>query len=205
MRPRPPKKLLDSFQTEFLPAPELDKFVRESFLNEDSKLYNFEHRHLRQARIGYLWTNCSNQKQMRKVVGTCEIPKPSPLASVWEKARYFYQIRQWFGTDNLDFLITLDANYIAAAPHINFLAILEHELFHAGHKLDEWGQKAYFKTTGKPKYGLRGHDLEEFVGIWMRYGPRAGAGDSMKMLVAAKGKPLIGKADIQRLCGNCSG
>ncbi len=101
-------------------------------------------------------------------------------------------------------MITLDAKYIAAAPHINFLAILDHELYHAGHKLDEWGQKSYYKTTGKPKFGLRGHDVEEFVGVWMRYGFRVGAGDSVKLMVAGKGKPSIGKADIQKLCGNCS-
>src|SRR5690349_3540696 len=111
MRPRPPKKLLETRQTEFMPAPDLDIFVRDSFLNEDSKLYNYDHRHLRQARIGYLWTNVGNQKQMKSVVGTCEIPKPSPMSSVWQKARYLYQLRNWFGTDELDFLITLDANY----------------------------------------------------------------------------------------------
>lgn len=202
MRPRPPKKLLESWQTEFLPAPELDEFVRESFLNEDSKLYNYDHRHLRQARIGYLWTNAGNTKQMKTVVGTCEIPKPSPMSSVWQKARYFYQLRQWFGTETLDFLITLDANYVADCSHINFLAILDHELYHCGHKRDEFGQKMFGKKSGKPIFGLLGHDVEEFTGIWMRYGPRAGAGDSMKLLVAGKGRPSIGKADIQKLCGN---
>jgi hypothetical protein len=202
MRPRPPKKLLESFQTEFVPAPELDKFVRESFLNEESKLYNYDHRHLRKARIGYLWTNAGNMKQMKTVVGTAEIPKPSPMSSMWQKARYYYQIREWFGTTDLDFLITLDAVYISKAPNNIFLAILDHELYHCGHKRDEFGKKLFSKQTGKPIFGLLGHDVEEFVGIWMRYGPRAGAGDSMKLLIAGKSKPLIGKADIQKLCGN---
>lgn len=203
MRPRPPKKLLDSLKTEFAPSFPLAEFVHETFLNEESPLYNEDHQHLQQARIGYLWTNVPNQKQMRGVVGTAEIPKPSPMASVWEKARYLYQIREWFKTDKLDFLITLDATYISAASHIVFLAVLDHELYHCGHKHDEFGCPMYAKTTGKPIYGLLRHDVEEFVGIWRRYGPQAGAGESMAMVQASKKKPEIGKADIRQICGNC--
>ncbi|HRH45720.1 MAG TPA: putative metallopeptidase [Pyrinomonadaceae bacterium] len=98
---------------------------------------------------------------------------------------------------------TFEARYISEAPHINFSAVLDHELYHCAHKLDECGQKEYSKTTGKPKFAILGHDVEEFEGIWRRYGVRAGAGESMKLFASGKGKPSIGKADIQKLCGNC--
>lgn len=50
-----------------------------------------------------------------------------------------------------------------------------------------------------PKLGIRGHDVEEFVGIVRRYG----AGDTAKFVAAAQRAPEVGHADIARACGTC--
>lgn len=201
-RPFAPKKLIDSIDNVFLPAPELERWVKATFLNEDSKLFNEDHLHLRFAKIGYLWTNAKNTKQMKTVVGTMEIPKPPTISNAWQKARYYQQIRDWFGTDKLDFLMTLDARYLNNVPNIDFCATIDHKLYHGGQKLDAFGAPMFTKQ-GKPKYALLGHDLEEFVGIWRRYGYEAGAGDSIAFAEALKEKPTIGKAEIKAGCGNC--
>lgn len=207
MRPFAPNSIIETISDQFLPAPELDSFVKKTFLDENSLLYNEDHRHLRRARIAYLWTNVKNIKQMREVVGTCEIPKPSPMMSVWDKARYYYQLREWFGpvAETLDFLITLNARYFNLVKDIDFLAGLDHELYHCGQKCDEFGMPLFKKKSGRPMFGLRKHDVEEFVGIWRRYGPQSGAGDSMLFVELAHAKPLIGAADISKMCGTCVG
>ena len=202
-RPRPPKKLLDSFNPTFIPAPQMDEWVKAVFLDDESKFFNEHHIHLRRAEIGYLWTNVRNTKQMKHVVATMEIPKPPMISNAWQKARYNQQLREWFGTDKLDFLMTLDARYMNDATMLMFCSTVDHELYHGGQKLTAFGTPEFTKA-GKPKFALRGHDVEEFVGIWERYGFIAGAGDSIALAAAGKKKPLIAKADFQILCGNCA-
>lgn len=203
MKPLPPEWLLQSLDEQFLPAPEIGDFVKEHFLNESSKLFNEDHVHLRHAKIGYLWTNTGNVRQMRRVVAMVEIPKPPTQSSMWAKARYRFQLREWFRADKLDFLMTFDARYMAECADINFLATIDHELYHCAQKLDEFGAPKFNRETGLPIYALMGHDVEEFVGIVRRYGPQGGAGMTKDFVAAAKKKPLIGKAEISTVCGNC--
>lgn len=198
-----PKKLIETIHGEFTPAPELEKFVKSHFLNEESKLYNDDHRHLRQARIAYLWTNVSNSPGGRDIVATAEIPRPPAIGGKWARAKWEYQMAMWFGHSNFDFLITMNARFISDSIPIVAFATLDHELYHCGQKRDEYGAKMFGKKSGKPVYALLTHDVEEFVGIWRRYGVEAGAGESVQMAAAAKRKPEIGRADIRKLCGNC--
>ncbi len=203
MIPKPPENLINAFVEDFLPAPEIGEFVKNTFLNETSELFNESHTHLLQAEIGYLWTNAENVRQMRFVAATAEIPKPPMQSSAWTKARYNHQLRQWFGTDKLDFLLTFDARYMNDCEDINFLSTIDHELYHCAQKRDEFGGLRFNDETGKPIYGLLGHDVEEFVGIVRRYGASAGAGQTKELVEAAASAPLIGAADIKRVCGNC--
>lgn len=198
-----PKKIIETIQDVFLPAPEIEKFVKNNFLNEDAKLYNEDHRHLRQARIAYLWTNVSNSRGGRDIVATAEIPRPPAIGGKWARAKWEYQMTGWFGHSNFDFLITLNARFIGDCQPIVAVATLDHELYHCGQKTDEFGAKMFGKKSGKPVYTLLAHDVEEFVGIWRRYGAEAGAGDSIGLAAAAKRKPKIERADIRKLCGNC--
>ena len=199
-----PKKLTDTIQNVFTPAPELDKFVKNQFLNEESKLYNEDHRHLRHAKIAYLWTNVTNSRGGRDIVATAEIPRPPAIGGKWARAKWEYQMTEWFGGFTFDFLITMNARYISEVKPIVAFATLDHELYHCGQKRDEFGARLFGKKSGKPDYTLVAHDVEEFVGIWRRYGAKAGAGDSIQLAAAAKVKPEIGRADIRKLCGNCS-
>jgi hypothetical protein len=79
---------------------------------------------------------------------------------------------------------------------------VEHELYHIAQRTDEFGAPA-FTQDGYPKLGLRGHDVEEFVGIVRRYGAGAGAGDTAKLVAAAQRDPEIGALNIAQACGTC--
>jgi hypothetical protein len=203
VRPKPPKILLKSFEDLFIPAPEILTFTREAFLNPSSKLYNEDHGHLLNADIGFLWTNVPYKRQMNPVAGMAQIPRPSPTLDAWTKARYWQQLREWFGTDKLDFLITLYAKYADECDDASFCALDEHELYHCGQAEDEFGFPKFRRSSGLPVYGIRGHDAEEFVGIVERYGPGAGAGKTAELIAAGKRKPKIALADIKSICGTC--
>jgi hypothetical protein len=49
---------------------------------------------------------------------------------------------------------------------------------------------------------MRGHDVEEFVGVVARYG--AEATGVAAIVDAAKAGPTIGRASIAGVCGTCS-
>lgn len=201
-RPFPPKFLIDSFEDEFAPAPELDDFVCSTFLNDKHPLFNEEHLHLSFATIGYLWTNVANSRHQKGIAGQAEIPFCQ--GGKWAKAIYNWQNRQWFGTDRLDFRIILDAKICDRLLPIEFCALLEHELYHCAQSLDDFGAPKFSKD-GRPKFGLRGHDLEEFVGIIQRYGVGAGAAGSLSFARAIKQKPKFTGVEIQMMCGTCLG
>jgi hypothetical protein len=184
MKPMPPKWLIDSLDEEFLPAPEIGDFIHKELLNENSPLFNPEHLHLKYAKIGYLWTNTLNVRQKRMVAAMVELPKPPTQSSAWFKARYRFQLRQWFGTDRIDYLMTFDAKYMAFCEDINAVATIDHECYHCCQKTDEFGAPKFHKETGLPLFALQGHDVEEFVGIVERYGAKGGAGESAALAAA---------------------
>jgi hypothetical protein len=51
-----------------------------------------------------------------------------------------------------------------------------------------------------PVLCMRGHDVEEFVGVVRRYGP---SDDLQRPIDAAKGAPEVAKLNIARACGTC--
>lgn len=198
-----PPLLADITQPEaFAPSPETLEWMRNTFFDSKSKFYNPAHEHLIGARLGVLWTNAPNSKNGKPVVGTAEMGKPTGSMSKWAKARFRFQLEQWFGEGELDFLITLHAPYLAGCDEANFFSTAEHELYHCGHQTDEFGPK--FHKDGTPVYAIRGHDVEEFVGIIERYGPNAGAGDTRAFVNAAKRKPLFSGKRIEIYCGTCA-
>jgi hypothetical protein len=185
----------------FIPCPRTLEWLRETFLNQDSPLYNVEHDHLNSANIGVLWTNAENSRHGKRIVGTAELATPPPSLPKWAKARWVQQLREWFG-DDLDFIITLYAPYFAGADELTQYSGPEHELYHCGQKLDEFGFPK-FRRDGRPVFSIRGHDVEEFVGIMKRYGPTAGAGDSLTFAMAAQMTPEITRKDFAGMCGTC--
>src|SRR5687767_8823675 len=128
MRPRPPEILLEQYLgiDYFIPSPELDLWVRKTFLSSDSPLFNEEHIHLSKAHLGFLWTNVPNVSKMRAVAGEAE--RPMFRGGAWQKHRQEMQFQEWFG-GLPDFVITLDAGFAASADDRSFCALIEHELY----------------------------------------------------------------------------
>lgn len=183
----------------FAPAPDLAQWARETFISEGSKLYNPDHAHLEHANIGFLWTLIPNSRQMRTVIGQCELGPPRSTMGKWAKARAELQLMEWFG-EVPDFLITLDANYAIQSGDIEFCALVEHEMYHAGQERDAFGLPK-FTQLGDPKYAIRGHDVEEFVGVVRRYGVTS---QSVRDMVdAANERPEVASVHIAQACGTC--
>jgi hypothetical protein len=184
----------------FGPAPELETWLRSTFIDEGAPLQNEDHFHLRFAEIGVLWTSIENSRHARRVVAQAERGEPTAMGK-WAKARAELQICGWFG-DVPDFILTFDAGYAAVCSDAQWCALCEHELSHCGVERDAFGAPKFRKSTGLPAFALVGHDVEEFVGVVRRYG--AAAAGVQAMIDAATQGPTIAAADIDFACGNCA-
>lgn len=210
MRPRPPKSILPYSGEEsdearmgpmFLPAPELVEWLTKTFIDDDAPLHNEEHAHLRVAHIGALWTNAPNSRNGRTIVGQAERGKAGGSMGKWQKAKLAMLSQQWFGLTEPDFVLTFDAGYAVACNDAAFCALVEHELTHCAQEQDEFGAPKFKGDSGMPVFTIKGHDVEEFVGIVRRYGaidPQVAA-----MVAAAGETPLIPGASIASVCGTC--
>jgi len=200
-RPYPDAALLDPVAPDaFQPDPALAQWLMDTFIADDARLLNGDHSHLRFANIGCLWTNVGNSRQQRRIVGQCELGQPRAMQGKWGKARQEIQVREWFG-DVPDFILTFDAGYAASCSDAEFCALVEHELYHAGQERDDFGQPK-FTREGRPKFAMRGHDVEEFVGVVRRYG--ASASGVAELVEAAKRGPQIAAVSISQVCGTCA-
>nr|WP_165410042.1 putative metallopeptidase [Rhizobium ruizarguesonis] len=196
-RPLPPEDMIEDTNIRFEPAADLLEWARSSFIDETADLLNEDHAHLRFASIGALWTNVPNGRAGRRIIGQCEMGLPP--AGKWSRARIELQLQQWFG-DVPDFLLTFDAHYASVCLDAEFCALVEHELYHAGQERDLFGAPK-FRRDGSPAFGLRGHDVEEFVGVVRRYG--ADAAGVRALVDAANKPPEVSRASIGHICGTC--
>ncbi|MAF04415.1 putative metallopeptidase [Herbaspirillum sp.] len=195
-RPYPPAVVMDEDSPKFAPAPEVGAWVREEILTQGGAIFNPDHAHLEWADIAFLWAPNGFTKQGRTVLGQCE--EVTFRCGPWQKGRQVQQMNEWFGRVPA-YLITLDAQYCATCSDLEFCALVEHELFHIGQQLDEFGQPA-FNKEGLPKLQLRSHDVEEFIGVVKRYGATK---DVARMVEAAKAGPELAQLNIARACGTC--
>src|SRR5690625_179805 len=180
----------------FVPHHGFPVWMKEMFMNKDSRFYNPDHRHLEFAEFGVLFTNSENTTKGRRVAGTAEIFQGR--GNKWVKARQEQQITGWFG-DIPDFILTFDhALWIEMGTAERF-ALIEHELYHCAHATDEFGAPRFSQQTGRPVYTIQGHDIEEFIGVVKRYGAKAAC--IQDMIDAANKKPEIMQADLDALCG----
>jgi hypothetical protein len=200
-RPYPPASLvelseLSDFGIRLTPAPEVWEWLQAEILVDTGSIHNPDHAHLLDADIRVMWASSSFSKQGRTVLGQAE--QVAFRAGGWQKARMEQQMRDWFG-DVPAFIITLAADYCSQCSDEEFCALVEHELYHLAHAKDKYGQPAFTKE-GAPKIEMRGHDVEEFVGVVRRYG----ASREVQALVDAASKPAeVGKLNISRACGTC--
>ncbi len=181
----------------FIPAPEIIEWATQLFIESGSELYNEDHKHLNFATIGALWTNVQNSRAGRRVVGQCEMGLPP--AGKWMRGRMERQLLDWFG-EVPDFVLTFDATYCATCSDAEFMALVEHELYHAGQERDEFGGLK-FRKDGRPALAIKGHDVEEFVGVVRRYG--ANASGVRALVDAANRPPEIADIRIAQACGTC--
>lgn len=200
-RPHPPEHLGKfgddgEFPKLLVPAPELGEWVEATILADDGPLHNPDHAHLLDADLCFMWASSAFTKQGRTVVGQAE--QVMFRSSGWQKARQEQQMIEWFGRVPA-FIITLAADYCAQASDVDFCALVEHELYHVAQALDEFGAPKFDKE-GNPKLALRGHDVEEFVGVVRRYGATP---EVARMVEAAKHPAEAGNINIARACGTC--
>lgn len=197
-RPFPPALLADSEGAAFMPAPEVLAWIQAQVLAADGVLHNPDHSHLIDGDIEVMWASSAYAKQGRTVLGTTE--QVMFRAGGWQKGRQEAQMMQWFGRVP-GFLVTLAADFCAQAADAEFAALVEHELYHIDHKRDAIsGEPLFDKETGLPKLCMRGHDVEEFVGVVRRYGPSV---DVTRLIEAAANGPEVAAVNIARACGTC--
>ena len=200
-RPMPPASLLDlsdmsSFGIRLIPAPEVWEWLQAEILADTGSIHNEEHAHLIDADIRVMWASAAFTKKGRTVVGQAE--QVAFRAGGWQKARMEQQMLDWFG-DVPAYIITLAADYCAQCSDADFCALVEHELYHIAQATDQYGAPK-FNQEGLPKLEMRGHDVEEFVGVVRRYG----ASPQVQELVDAANNPAeVGKLNISRACGTC--
>ncbi len=202
-RPLPPEGMRGEMARSFpsyAPSPELVEWARQNFILETGPIANPEHWHLEFAKIGFLWTSEANSKARRTVAGTCEMPFQGGAAK-WVKGRMLWQLSEWFG-EVPDFLITLDSVIAAQATDEQFCALIDHELYHAGQDYDEFGCPQ-FTEEGLPMFALKGHDVEEHVGVVQRWGMGAASAGVEDLVRVAMRAPTISDVKIALACGSC--
>lgn len=204
-RPMPPDDLgvmVDGQdkQRNFAPAPELRDWLVDTFISQDGRLHNEDHRHLMTADFQCLWAATGYMKAGRMVLGTAE--EVSFRVSGWQKGRQEEQFSHWFGYVPA-FLITIDASYWREADEAGACSLVEHELFHLGHKRNPETGELMFDRDGNPKLAIRGHDVEEFIGVVERYGAGHPDGALARLVRAANAPPTISRAALQQACGTC--
>jgi hypothetical protein len=197
-RPSPPA---DVEGRHFCPSPDVERWVRSNYIEPSGPLYSPEYAHLEFARIGVLWASCLNVRQMRRIIGQAESPRPQ--GGAWQKARVEQQLCEWFG-EVPDFILTFDADYARDCSDIAFCALVDHELCHCAQAKDEFGAPK-FDSDGRPKFAIRGHDVEEFVSVVRRFGIAAAGESALAFVAAAQAAPEIGAVDIGKACGTCCG
>lgn len=206
MRPKPPKELGDfngDYPIRFLPALDMPLWVRSTFLEPSSKLFNQDHYHLFDLIecVGFLWAVTGFESKGRFILGQTE--ELIFRAGKWQKWRQEQQMMEWFGFTLPLFVITLDGAYCAQCSNEEFCALVEHELYHIGHALDQYGLPAFDNKTGLPKLATRGHDVEEFIGVVRRYGKGRKDGSLAQLIEAGNRSPEISRVDIAKSCGTC--
>ncbi|MEE1869068.1 putative metallopeptidase [Pseudomonas auratipiscis] len=200
-RPIPPESLLElsalsNLGMRLAPAPEVWDWISCQILADTGSIHNAEHGHLADANIGVLWASSGFVKQGRVVLGQAE--QVMFRAGGWQKARQEQQMIDWFG-EVPGFVITLAADYCFQCSDTEFCALIEHELYHIAQKVDQYGAPK-FTQDGLPSLTLRGHDVEEFVGVVRRYGASE---DVQQLIDAASRPPEVAKINISRACGTC--
>lgn len=179
-------------------------WVEAALFDPASPLHNPDHQTLAtfEAEIGWAWVTETRAKAGRRVLGEARLGKPS--GDRWQQAYKRRAYLDLFGFEP-DFVVTIDAAFVAHALDTgrpaDVLAVAEHEVYHLGVERDRFGVERW-TDAGRPVWGLRGHDVEEFAGVVRRWGVAASAAGPLAEAVRhvdAHG-PEFAAADLAGLC-----
>ncbi|EAN3488446.1 hypothetical protein EFJ13_12630 [Salmonella enterica] len=198
-RPLPNPAFVDEYAPyiRLAPATGMWEWVQSQFIADTGHLYNPDHFHLAEADIGFLWASHGFSKKGRIVLGQAE--EVMFRAGGWQKARMEQQMYEWFGHQPA-YIITLAADYCLQCSDLEFCALIDHELYHIAQEVDEFGAPKFYRDSGLPKLCMRGHDVEEFIGVVRRYGASP---DVQELVDAATKQAEVAKINIARACGTC--
>lgn len=197
--PGVPSHLLEDEDADpvFEPAHEVRLWAYSWFIDEDATLFNPDHEHLQEADILFVWSSVCFKSKGYEVVGTCQLGEQTGAKGTKEFAEW--QFRTMNGGKLPDFVVTLCAPYFAETSSEAVCAVVEHELYHGGQRLDKYGIPMRHRD-GSPVYEIRGHDIEEHLGVVARYG--AYSPQLMKLRDSLNAPPLIPRAfSRDAVCG----
>lgn len=140
------------------------------------KLPEFEHLRDGEAYIEWLFRLVPERRGGRDVLGSVHMPQVQGQL----KDVFLWMLVELFGRLP-DFLVILDWEYWEGADARQREILVYHELMHAIQKVDREGSPR-FNDDGTPAWGLRGHDVEEFAAVVLRYGAH---NDDIKRFIAA--------------------
>lgn len=183
----------------FVPAPEVEAWIREQVLAADGAIHNAEHKHLLDTDWAVLWAREGFKSRGKTVIGQAE--ELMFRCNRWQRERQEQQMAQWFGRVPA-FLLTFDASFCRDCDDIAWCTLVEHELYHLAHQRDEFDAPAFTKD-GRPKVGIGGHDVEEFIGVVRRYGAGPAGAPLQRLIEAGNRAPEVGRVSIAGACGTC--
>jgi len=189
-----PGELIESDEPLFLASPEWRAWAYNALVL-DGPLVNPDHFHLSGADVQFLLTNVENFEKGKQILGTAQMGAPTGKA--WSKARAERFLLDRF-KEIPDFLIILDATFLAGARPLEALAVTDHEFYHCGVKRKRDGEIQYGRDD-RPKFAIREHDVQEFTGVARRWG--AWNDDLKAFQEALWWGPTIGQVTIDGLCG----
>ncbi|MBL3522862.1 hypothetical protein IM876_09320 [Serratia plymuthica] len=197
-RPMPPLSFIEDFRPyiTLMPAEDIGEWVNANILDEEGELHNPDHIHLLNADVQFMWASNGFTKKGRTILGQAE--EVAMRAGGWQKARMEQQMHNWFG-HKPDYIITLAADFCSQCTDLEFCALIEHELYHIAQATDDFGAPK-FNKEGQPVLAMRGHDVEEFVGVVRRYGA---SNEVQELIDAAKTPAEVAHLNIARACGTC--
>lgn len=185
------------------PSPEWEAWIRATFIAEGAPLYNHEHQHLQHATLGVILTNAECRSKGATVLGRAHVGEPAG-SDAWQKHMKADLLTRQFGSIP-DFYLILSAPFIQDRLGENdspaVCALIEHELYHCAPMLRDGAP--LFQKDGSPKWRIRPHDVEEFIGVVRRYG--AHSPELQALTEAAERGPTIERAKVDGICGTCGG
>ena len=129
-----------------------------------------EHAHLQTASIGYLFRDDEIRRQGKVILAEAIlVERILPADKRWNRF-IKWSLQRVLNAPIPDFLILIDRNIWEGFDAEQKLALIDHELSHAGQATEDDGETLKFHKDGTPVWSIRAHDLEEFCGVVARNG-----------------------------------